>query len=237
MTQQTKCSIRQVAHRLKEQYGDRIHHNRRNPLDELIFIICSVKRRERNYLESFAALKRHFPSAQALYAATQDEISNVLAPFGLQNEKAHSLKRILHDLCNSFGRPTLAPLKKMGDAQCEEYLMGLHGVGKKITRCVMLYSLDRQVFPVDSNCWRISQRLGLVDWTQAPTATCKDMDRLQDKVPASLRASLHKNMVSHGRTICRSRNPGCEACAVSEYCQHMAGASSSGRRKKGTRGI
>jgi endonuclease III len=152
--------IKKVALELKREYKNFAHHNKKNPLDELFFILCSVKRSEKVYANAFKSLKQNFPRYELLATASVKKISSVVAWGGLQNQKALAAKKIVKYLLESFRRPTLAPLKKMSDEQCERFLMGLPGVGKKVARCVMLYSFDRQVFPVDAHCWRISRRLG-----------------------------------------------------------------------------
>jgi len=42
-------NIKQVAHKLSEYYKDFGHHNKKNPLNELLYIICSLKTRENRY--------------------------------------------------------------------------------------------------------------------------------------------------------------------------------------------
>lgn len=129
-------------------------------------------------------------------------------------------KGIVERLIKHFGRPTLTPLKKMSDEECERFLTGLPGIGKKAARCVMLYSLDRQVFPVDAHCWRISGRLGWINDKQNDTnITDSAMDHLQYIIPPALRFSLHVNMVSHGRKICSARAPRCRECVIAAFCQ------------------
>jgi endonuclease III len=213
-------SIQSIARRLRFEYGDEFHHNKRNPLDELILIVCSIKRSERAYLEAYASLKKAFPKYNSLLNASSSEISKVLAPFGMQNSKARTIQSIMTRVTSTFGRPTLSPLKKMNDSECEHYLTSMHGVGLKAARCVMMYSLDRRVFPVDSNCWRISQRLGVVDWTKCNTPSSADMETLQARIPPPLRPSLHKNMVSHGRSICLASRPACNTCVISNSCAY-----------------
>lgn len=209
-----------VARALKDEYKDFAHHNKKNPLDELFFILCSVKRSEKVYLEAFKSLKQNFPRYELLTTASVKKISKAVAWGGLQNQKASSAKEIVKCLIESFGRPTLAPLKKMSDEECERFLTGLPGIGKKAARCVMLYSLDRQVFPVDAHCWRITSRLG---WNgngrnnSYPSDTA--VDYLQDLIPPALRFSLHVNMVSHGRKICTARSPRCGNCVINGFCQ------------------
>ena len=215
--------IYKVALALRREYGDFAHYNKKNPLDELFFILCSVKRSEKVYLEAFKSLKQVFPRYELLAAASVNKISRAVSWGGLQNQKTAAAKEIVKRVIETFGRPTLAPLKKMSDDECERFLQELPGVGKKVARCVMLYSLDRQVFPVDAHCWRISNRLG---WTgnrgNSRNITNSAMDHLQDLVPSALRFSLHVNMVSHGRKICTAHSPRCCECVIAAFCKKAA---------------
>jgi len=216
------ASVKKVALKLKKEYKDFAHHNKKNPLDELFFILCSVKRSEKVYVEAFKSLKRNFPTYKLLAASSTKKISRTISWGGLQNQKAAIAKEIIKRLIENFGKPTLAPLKKMADGECEGYLTSLPGVGKKVARCVMLYSLDRQVFPVDAHCWRLSHRLG---WNRAggKSERCSNiaMDYLEGLIPPDLRFSLHVNMVSHGRKICTANKPNCSKCVIAIYCEKL----------------
>ena len=111
------------------------------------------------------------------------------------------------------------PLRKMSDKDAETFLLSLPGVGKKVARCVLMYSLGRQVFPVDTHCWRIARRLGWVRPTQKDKHCApRDMDRLQSKIPPEFRYSLHVNMISLGREICTPTAPRCDECPISAWC-------------------
>lgn len=214
--------VGRVALKLKKEYKDFAHHNKKNPLDELFFILCSVKRSEKVYCEAFKSLKRNFPRYELLATASTKMISRTISWGGLQNQKAAIAKEIMKRLIESFGRPTLAPLKKMSDEECENYLTSLPGVGKKVARCVMLYSLNRQVFPVDAHCWRISHRIG---WNgvgrNSDHCSNTSMDYLQALIPPELRFSLHVNMISHGRKICTASNPKCTKCVIVFSCKKI----------------
>lgn len=215
--------VAEVSEALQKKYKDFTHHNKSNPLDELLFIICSIKRSEEVYIASFKALKREFPSHKKLLEAPIEQISSILASAGLQNQKALMIKQTLTAITERFGRQTLTPLKKMSDSECEDFLLGLHGVGRKVAHCVMMYALGRQVFPVDSNCWRISCRLGWIKSSANRNGYCsvKEMEALQSKIPPELRFSLHVNMVSHGREICKNRDPNCDGCPILKYCRQF----------------
>ena len=51
------ATVREVAATLKYRYHDFDHYNLKDPLDELLFIICSTKTEEASYRNSFQALK------------------------------------------------------------------------------------------------------------------------------------------------------------------------------------
>jgi endonuclease III len=211
--------IFKVARKLKKEYKDFSHNNKKNPLDELVFILCSVKRSEQVYLNAYRTLKRAFPKYAMLADTPVREIRKAVAWGGLQNQKTSAAKAIIKTLIKKFGKPTLAPLKRMSDDECEQFLVSFPGVGKKVARCVMLYSLERQVFPVDSHCWRIANRLGWNKKTfDSNKCSEKDMDYLQELIPPRIRFSLYVNMVSHGRKVCMARYPKCNICTINHYC-------------------
>jgi endonuclease III len=226
-------AIRKVAAALKASYRDFNHHNLKNPLDELLFIICSTKTGEASYRSTYRALKQTFPTHLRVAEAPAEYIARPMASGGLSNQKAKAIREIYDVLVEKFGEPTLAPLRKMSDADAESFLLSLPGVGKKVARCVMMYSLGRQVFPVDTHCWRIARRLGWVRPTQKDKHCApRDMDRLQAKIPPELRHSLHVNMISLGREICTPANPRCNECPIFAYCPRI-GVPRARARKRG----
>lgn len=214
------ANVEVIDRLLSARYGDYAHANKSNPLSELLFIICSLQTNEDLYRATYAQLRARFPSFHMLSKAGENEIADAITLGGLARQKAHVIRNILSRLVLDFGAPTLAPLRAMNDAQCEEYLLSLAGVGKKTARCVMMYSLRRSVFPVDSNCWRISRRIGWVRATR-PDKSCspKDMERVQAGIPKQHRFTLHVNLVSLGRNLCLSTGPICNSCCIRNFCR------------------
>jgi len=141
------ANIKSIARKLKKRYKDFDHYNRKNPLDELLLILCSVKRGEKVYLRAYKSLKQAFSTFEKLNQASVKDLTKQIEWGGLQNQKARSLMKITTAITRKFGRLSLAPLRKMTEEECEEFLCSLPGVGKKVARCVMLYSLGMKVFP------------------------------------------------------------------------------------------
>lgn len=211
--------VRQISTILRLEYGDFAHNNRKNPLDELLFIICSTKTTGISYENTYTRFRHTFRRFKDIASANEQELANMLSSGGLQNIKAKAIRQIMCISIHRFGRPTLSPLRHMNDDDCERFLTSLPGVGRKIARCVMMYSLGRPVFPVDTHCWRISQRIGWIrPSSNSGSCTPKDMDLLQEIIPEDLRFSLHVNMVSLGKKICIYHEPKCRLCPISKFC-------------------
>ena len=222
MNKKTPKNIDNIANNLHSIYYDFAHFNKKNPLNELLFIICSVKTMEPVYTRVYNSLKRRFPSFKLLTDAKESSIAEILKSGGLSNQKARSIKQTLKIIVTKYGKPSLASLKHLPDKECEFFLTSLPNVGKKVARCIMLYSLGRKVFPVDTHCWRICKRIGWVRQTRKnDRCSNRDMDRLQEKIPLEFRFSLHVNFISHGRVICKKISPLCNECIISQYCKKI----------------
>ncbi len=217
------AKIELVVRRLRKRYADFAHYNRKNPFEELLFIICSVQTQESKYRKTYDALRRKFPKFSDLATAKASAIAEPLMFGGLSKTKSKLIKRACRQILERFGKLSLAPLAKMSATECEAFLISLPGVGIKVARCVMLYSLGHEVFPVDTHCWRVCRRLGWVR-SRARDGVChkRDMDRLQEKIPAKLRFSLHVNLISLGREICIDGRPRCDLCPVKQLCPNAS---------------
>ena len=80
---------------------------------------------------------------------------------------------------------------------------------------VLLFSLGRSVMPVDTHVLRVSKRLGLLP-QEANAGRAHHL--LQAAVPENLVYSFHLNLIQHGRTTCKARNPSCKGCSLRRLC-------------------
>lgn len=190
--------------------------NKQNPLDELMYIQLSIRTREGAYQSSYLTLRRVVGGVWERLLSSPDEmLIGALSSGGMARIKLDRLRGMIAAIHARFGRVTLAPLHRMSDADAEDFLRSLPGVGPKAARCVMMYSLGRQVFPVDSHCLRVLTRLHVVP----PNIDRKKAhDVLQDLVPPLMRHRLHVNLVHHGRGICVPGRPRCSNCPLRSLC-------------------
>ncbi len=215
--------LRSVAARLDAPSWPASGHlplgNRRDPLDELLFILLTTMT-QYGAVETFRRVRAEFrPWSRLLESDAEERLKTLIAPLGLSNQKAPRAVEVARRLDADFRRVSLAPLRRMSDEEAEAYLTSLPGVGAKVARCVMMYSLGRDVCPVDTHVYRVARRTGLV---ASDVSYLRAHDAVQEAVPAGLRYGIHVAFVELGRGVCGARRPDCANCPLAEatLCLH-----------------
>ena len=133
-------------------------------------------------------------------------------------QKALVIGRLLAEVRRVTGGLSLGLLSTMSDPEAERLLTRLPGLSWKGARCVLLYSLRREVFPVDVNAFRILRRAGVL--SQSAVYRRRSLhDAIQATVPPRRRRILHVNLVVHGQRACLPRAPQCPRCPVTSTCR------------------
>lgn len=168
-----------------------------------------------NTARAFAGLKARFPEWEAVVAAPAKDVADSIRSGGLADQKAPRIQAILREVEGREGSLSLAGLEDLDDDEVEDYLCSLPGVGPKTAACVLVFSLGRDAFPIDTHVHRVTKRLGWI----APNASAdKAHEVLKKAVPPELRYELHVQLIQHGRTICKARTPLCSDCALLDVC-------------------
>ncbi|MFO8009428.1 MAG: endonuclease III [Dehalococcoidia bacterium] len=200
---------------LAQQHGSRAWHSHGAPLSELIATILSQNTSDVNSGRAFSSLTGRFGSWEEVARADISEIEQSIRSGGLSRVKAARIKEILQKILNDRGSLDLSFLESVSVEEAKEWLKALPGVGAKTASCVLLFSLGRPVFPVDTHVFRLSKRLGLI--SNGVNAE-KAHELMTEMVASEYVYQLHLNMVEHGRHVCRSRNPKCWECIIGEIC-------------------
>lgn len=214
--------LREIARMMAILHGTPDLGNKKDPVDEMVYIILSRKTREEAYQSAFTALKRRFSTWDELLAAERDEVEALLDSGGLGDKKTTSIFGALRTLKERFGSCTLEPARGWSDEELETFLCSFPELHRKSAYCIMMYAFGRAVFPVDTHVGRTLSRLGPfrelgleldgLDHKQLQSI-------LADLVPPPLRYSLHVNLLMHGRDVCRAVKPLCGECAVRSLCR------------------
>jgi DNA (cytosine-5)-methyltransferase 1 len=196
-------------------YGSPNHGNKSNPLDELIYIHLSKKTNEKGYVDAYDRLATAFPNWKGLADAKVSTIRKLIDSAGLGKQRAEEILFNIKLIREKFGEETLDPLRQWSNSKIFDFLTSLKGIGPKSALCIMMYSLGREVFPVDTHVQVVSERLGFL-------ASGLDHDQAQktlaDLFPKKLRYKLHVNMLAHGRKTCKKNHPLCKQCNLNKFC-------------------
>jgi len=209
--------IRRIAALLEKAYGRPEFSRTHSPLDELILTILSQNTSSVNYGRAFAGLRERFGSWDEVRLADESEIEDAIRMGGLARIKAGRIKRVLNDIRSLRGETNLDFIAEMPDEEARAFLMRFGGVGLKTASCVLMFSLGRPVFPVDTHVHRIARRLGLIGSSVSAEAA---HDILREMIPDELVYSLHVNLVTHGRRVCKAQNPKCGECVLLILCPY-----------------
>jgi DNA (cytosine-5)-methyltransferase 1 len=215
--------LREVARILAALYGTPDLGNKKDPTDELVYIILARHTREGAYQQAFDLLKQRFPRWDDLLDAPRKEVEKCVYSGGLSGKKTAALYSALGKLRETFGCCTLEPAREWSDEELERFLCVLPEIQRKSAFCIMMYSFGRQVFPADTHVGRVLARLGPY---RELGLTLEGLDhkklqvRLAELVPPNLRFSLHVNLIEHGRAVCRSPRPLCDRCELRNFCAH-----------------
>lgn len=219
MADELKKKAEKICKILIQEYGDEVSERRLPPIDELVMTILSQHTNDVNMIRSFESLKETYSTWEEVLAAPQNELAISIRSSGMYNLKAKRIQATLREIHERVGKLDLSLLETMEIPQAKEWLTSLHGVGPKTAAIVLLFSFGLPVLPVDTHVWRVTKRLGIIE---DEVSREKAHDLLEEILPRDCIPSLNKNLVHHGREICRAQNPRCGVCFLKGLCDFFS---------------
>jgi endonuclease III len=205
----------QVADAIERLYGrPSKRYGRSNPLDTLVATVLSQNTNDQNSYRAWLSLRKRFPTWQKVSTAPVRALAESIKVGGLKNQKAQRIRQILRSIRDERGSYELNFLRQMSNEEAMTYLLSMKGVGSKTAACVLVFSLGRDVFPVDTHIHRICNRLGLVRTKSAD----ETYDTMASMVPGGRAYSFHINLIRFGRETCKAGKPLCGRCPLFEEC-------------------
>jgi endonuclease-3 len=211
----TEMKLKKMINRLEKHFGQPNPKPSRDPLSELIFTILSQNTSDVNRDRAFKSLTSRFSDWERVLSAPSFAIASAIRPGGLANVKSVRIKAILKEITRRYGSLSLDFLKKLSREKTKEILLSFDGVGPKTAACVLLFSLGKPAFPVDTHIFRVAKRLGLLPTRVTPEKAHEIMERL---IPPAKYYSFHVNLIKLGRTICIPRSPRSDRCPLRDLC-------------------
>ena len=208
-----------IHQRLIDFYGRPDWRDPLPPVDELVSTILSQNTNDQNRDQAFHLLRSRFPTWEEVRDAPVEEVIEAIRPAGLANQKGPRIQQVLREITLQRGALDLSFLNDVPLEEGMAWLQEFKGVGPKTASIVMLFSLGRPAFPVDTHVHRVSGRLGL-----RPEKMSADQahDFLADLFEPEDYFADHLNLIRLGREICHARNPNCPACPLKDLCDYYA---------------
>ena len=92
-------------------------------------------------------------------------------------------------------------------------------MGRKTANVVGAVIWQKEVMPVDTHVFRVSNRIGLTNRSKTPLQTELALEK---NIPSRLLPTAHHWLILHGRYVCTARAPKCAECGISTWCRKYA---------------
>lgn len=181
-----------------------------SPFHLLLAVILSAQCTDKRVNIVTPPLFKAYPDPQSLAEATEEEVYSYIKSVTFPNNKTRHLIKAAKILTNEFGGEMPSDI---------EGLMKLPGVGRKTANVMLAVIWNKAAMAVDTHVFRVSNRIGLTNNSKTPLNTEKTLVKY---FPAEILSTAHHWLILHGRYVCKSRNPDCNNCGLTDVCKKYA---------------
>lgn len=205
MTKKERAAI--IVERLKKEYPDSCSLEATKDYELLFATRLAAQCTDARVNMVTEVLYSRYPTLEALAAAPEEDIAEIVKPCGLFRTKARDIKLGANKIIDDFGG-------KVPDTM--EELLTIPGVGRKTANLILSDIFGQPAIVADTHCMRIAGKLGLTDSGRDPYKVEMDLKKI---VEPTEQASLCHRFVHFGRDICTARSPKCSLCPLSDICR------------------
>ena len=181
--------------------------NFNNPFELLISTIMSAQTTDVQVNKVTENLFEKYSRPEDFAKLSQKELEEEIKTIGLYKNKSKYIIKTSKMILNDFNGKV---------PQTRKDLTKLSGVGRKTANVVLANAFGEDTIAVDTHVFRVANRLGLVDTDK----TDQVEEGLMDVIPEKYWTKFHHWLIFHGREVCKARNPQCDVCKISKYCDY-----------------
>jgi endonuclease-3 len=203
----TDACVTEIIARLRAAYPDaHCALDYETPIQLLVAVILSAQCTDERVNLTTPALFARYPTAEALAAAEQAEMEELVRPTGFYRNKARFIREAAQRILLEYAGEVPPAM---------DDLLSLPGVARKTANVVRgeIYGLADGV-TVDTHVKRLSGRLGLT----AETDPVKIERDLMAIIPRENWIEIAHLLIWHGRRVCFARKPNCPGCVLNDIC-------------------
>lgn len=173
----------------------------------LVAVVLSAQCTDKRVNQVTPELFRHFPDAKSMARVEPEDVLEYISSVSYPNAKARHLVEMARVLTE----------KHQGEVpQDMNQLLDLPGVGRKTANVIQSVAFGKSALAVDTHVYRVAHRLGLV--SKHDNTPLKVEQALVRLIPDEDIPDAHHWLLLHGRYVCTSRKPHCEACELEQFC-------------------
>src|SRR6056297_2097719 len=177
----------------------------RDPFELLIATILSAQCTDVRVNIITADLFEKYNTPEKIYDLGQKGLKKIIRSCGLSKSKSKNIIKTCELLIDEINSEVPKEKKE---------LLKLPGVGVKTANVVQAVAFGIPQIAVDTQVFRVSNRIGLVDGDTVG----KTEKMLRERFDKSKWIRLHHLLIFHGRDLCKARSPQCVACDLNEIC-------------------
>jgi endonuclease-3 len=196
-------------------YGEPTWRNPLPALDELVSTILSQNTNDVNRDRAYQALRQRFATWETVRDAEPGAVIEAIRPAGLANQKGPRIQQVLREITAERGQLDVDFLSQLPVEEARQWLEKFNGVGPKTAAIVLLFSLGKPAFPVDTHIYRVTGRLGIRPEGMSVEQAHPHLEKL---FPPQAYYAAHLNLIRLGREICQARKANCPACPLKDGC-------------------
>lgn len=192
---------------------------RGNSFMVLIQTIISQRTTLEKEIQAGSQLFAEYRTPEEIANASIQEIANLIKPAGMSESKADAIIMVSEEILRRY-KGNLDILKESSLQEAREELMTLPRVGPKTADCLLLWSFNKPILPIDINVYKVSKRLGLVPEKANRETTRIIMEELLNH-DIKLFKKAHIYLLALGKFYCKA-TPMCDECPVNQWCKYFS---------------
>ncbi|MDR0957844.1 MAG: endonuclease III [Clostridiales bacterium] len=199
---------KQITQLLDEVYGIEIKCFLNYTKDyELLFAtILSAQCTDERVNIVTESLFKKYSTLESFAAADETELQEDIRSTGFFRQKAKNIILSAQKIISEYDGKVPDSIEK---------LTTLPGVGRKTANIALGELFGIPCVAVDTHVKRVSYKLGLTDNTE-PDKIEKDLSEI---LPQENQIRYNAQIISHGRAVCKARNPLCGKCVFFDLCE------------------
>ena len=172
----------------------------------LVAVVLSAQSTDKGVTAVTRKLFKEANTPQKMVELGEKKIKKLISKIGLFNTKSKNVFLLSKILIEKF----------RGEVPSDrDSLVKLPGVGRKTANVVLNTFFNKPYIAVDTHLFRLGNRIGI-----AKGKTTLEVENNYLKIiPKWAMKNAHHWLILHGRYVCKARNPLCNECGISKFCE------------------